>query len=87
MASTNKIMVSVRVNGSLAEQIGTTRLRLHLGAPATVQDVLGEMERVYPNSAELITIAIPFVAGRHLSEEDPVSAGQEIALLIPVAGG
>ena len=56
-------------------------------APATVQDVLNSLGEQYPNSAETLNIAIPFVAGRHLDKSAPIAQGQEIALLMPAAGG
>lgn len=81
------MLVSIRINGTLAQKLGTSRLNLQVETPATVQNVLVMLGEQYPNSAEIINIAIPFVAGRHLDKNATLKQGQQIALLMPAAGG
>ena len=81
------MVLSIRINGSLAKEIGTTRLRVSVTEPATVEDVVQTLITQYPASAETLQIAIPFVAGRHLDKTTTLKQGQQIALLMPAAGG
>jgi len=78
---------SVRVNGKLAEQLGTSRLSIEVSEPATIQDIIDEIKSRYPDSISTILEAIPFSAGTHKSVEEIVKPGQEITLLMPAAGG
>lgn len=86
------MMVMVRTNGALAEKIGTTRLRLFIEladetAAPTIADVITQLNDTYPHAAIAIKQAIPFVSGRHLDPTTTLKQGQEIALLMPAAGG
>lgn len=77
----------VRLAGSLAERAGAPRVAVELPEPATVAEIIGELQRLHPQLAVVVASAIAVVAGRHASPDDVVSASQEIALLLPVAGG
>ena len=81
------MIVQVRLNGILAQEIGTSNLHVQVADVATVADVLAQLNEQYPNSAKKITQTIPFVAGRHLSADAPISTGQKLSLLMPAAGG
>ena len=82
------MIVMIRTNGALAEKIGTTRLRLSVETAApTVADVITQLNDTYPHAATAIKQAIPFVSGRHLAPTTAIKQGQEIALLMPAAGG
>ena len=83
----NFMLVSVRINGSLAQEIGSTRLRLDIPAPSTIEDLMIALGEQYPNSAESLTLAIPFVGGHHREKSASIQHGQEVALLMPAAGG
>ncbi len=78
--------VSVRVSGGLAEELGAPRLSIALPDDATVADLLAHLRASYPQ-AERLSLALPIVAGQYASTERPLSADQEVALLLPVAGG
>ncbi len=77
----------VRVNGKLAEEIGTSRLSVEVEIPATIQDILEEISTRFPDSSVTILEAIPFASGSHRGSAEEVSAGQEVTLLMPAAGG
>jgi len=83
----NNSAYAVRVNGKLAEQLGTSRLSIEVSDPATIQDIIDEIKSRYPDSISTILEAIPFSAGTHKSAEEKVKPGQEITLLMPAAGG
>jgi molybdopterin converting factor small subunit len=79
--------VNVRFSGILAHRIGSPRLLVTLPAPATVQDLLGYLHTTYPQlSAELARVVI-VAGGVHQSATALLEDGQEVALLMPVAGG
>ena len=79
--------INVRLNGALAQKIGTARLRIEVANSATVNDLLVQLRQRYPYSEQILNSAVPFASGQHLSPASPLSDGQEIALLVPVAGG
>ena len=88
MAPVDSVAFQVRVNGKLAEEIGSSRLsvRLHDG-PILIGDILDAMKKEYPDSSVTIQEAIPFVSGNHRGIGDEVVPGQEVTLLMPAAGG
>ena len=81
------MLVHVRINGALAQEIGTTRLQASLEDGMTVSDLLAWLCQQYPQSATKLNQAVPIVAGQHLPQTTVLVAGQEVALLLPVAGG
>ena len=87
MPPPQKVSFSVRVNGKLADEIGASRLKIEVTEPATVQDILDEMESRFPGSSGTICEAIPFVSGSHRGADEEIRTGQEITLLMPAAGG
>lgn len=81
------MQVTVRANGSLAKAFGVARVFVTLPDGATVGDLFAQLQKQYPNSAESLKIAIPIIKGHHHTHDTVLHAGQEVALLIPVAGG
>lgn len=79
--------IHVRFSVGLAQLVGNPRLAVTLGEEATVADLLDHLRAQHPALAERLDIAIPMISGRHASQSDPLRAGQEVALLLPVAGG
>ncbi|MEZ4657710.1 MAG: MoaD/ThiS family protein [Caldilineaceae bacterium] len=77
--------LNVRLNGTLAQQMGRSRLRVTLADGATVDDLLAHLQRQSP--LKILESAVPFVAGQHVERATPLQNGQEVALLIPIAGG
>lgn len=81
------MVLTIRINGSLAQEIGTTRLHVDITSSTTVEDVIQELKSKHPNSAETLQVVIPFVGGRHLDKTTTLKQGQQLALLMPAAGG
>ncbi|MCB9419762.1 MAG: MoaD/ThiS family protein [Ardenticatenaceae bacterium] len=79
--------VSVRLSGDLAQQVGTARLQVTLAENAIVADLAAYLRQQYPAAEAWIDIAVPIIAGQHVSPTAKLAAGQEVALLLPVAGG
>ena len=88
MAPADGVAFQVRVNGKLAEEIGSSRLSVQLQkSPIFIGDILDAMKKEYPDSSVTIQEAIPFVSGNHRGIGDEVVPGQEVTLLMPAAGG
>lgn len=79
--------IQLRLAPGLARQVGLARVSLALVDGATVADALRALEAEHPQAAALLAAAIPVIAGQLVSRSTALSAGQELALLLPVAGG
>lgn len=79
--------VSVRLSAALAQTIDTPRLQIEIDEGATVEDVVYALNHRYPALAPRLKHAVPIVGGNHASPSDVLGAGQEVAFLMPVAGG
>lgn len=76
-------MVAVRLNGALAERLGARR-RIGLPAGATVDDLVAAL------LAEAGLAPVPLavaVGGAIAPGARPLAPGDEIAVLVPAAGG
>ena len=80
------MFINVRVNGVLVQEIGTSRLRVQVKGVASVTDLLDELRQQYPESAQKLSRAIPIVDGQQVPPTADLDE-QEVALLMPVAGG
>lgn len=79
--------VTVRLSADLANLLGRSRLTVSLNQGATVADLLDSLQKQYPTLQQGLNSAVPIIAGRHVSHTRQLSAGQEVALLRPIAGG
>ena len=79
--------VPVRLNGDLAQKVGRTQLQVAVDDEATVDDLARALVADYPVLAGRIDAAIPFIGGKHATRDEVLVSGQEVALLMPVAGG
>lgn len=79
--------ISVRVNGSLVEKLGASRLTLQLPQEATVGDLVNELGQRRPETSDLLARAVAVTEGKHIELSTVLSDGQEVALLMPIAGG
>lgn len=75
----------MRLGAGLVLGSGAARLSISLGDGATVADLVDNLRAQYP--VALLDTAIAVVGGEHVSNSAPLSDGQEIALLLPIAGG
>jgi molybdopterin synthase catalytic subunit len=74
--------VTVRLFASLRERMGATEVTLELPDGARVRDALGELAEV--------TAGVPVVMAvnrEYADAEQPLAAGDELALIPPVSGG
>lgn len=79
--------VQVRLGPGLATAAGRRRLRVALPPHATVETLLERVRDAEPAIAAGLEAALPVVGGTHASKEQELVDGDEVALLIPVAGG
>lgn len=79
--------VNIRLSGDLAKEVGKARLQVTLAENSSVADLLEFLRKEYPTATARIDIAVPIIAGQHVSPSAKLAAGQEVALLLPVAGG
>jgi MoaE-MoaD fusion protein len=81
--------MQVRVFGGLTEQLGSHHIEVDIphDGSATVADLRAAVASAYPHVAPLlqrVTVAVDLEVAR---ADDPITAGAEVALLPPVAGG
>lgn len=81
------MQISVRLNAVLAQIVGAPRVQVIVNDDATVGDVLQALATAYPSLGTRLARAVPVLGGSHASLTDPVTADQEVAFLMPVAGG
>lgn len=81
------MVVHVRVNGSLAEALGSSRHTIQVPQGATVSDLLDAFSAQHPGAADLISRAVAVAGGKHVAPATKLAENQEMALLMPIAGG
>jgi molybdopterin converting factor small subunit len=81
------VHVQVRLGSGLATAAGTRRLRVELPQDATVDTLLERIGASQPAIAPALDSALTLVRGTHASGGQPLADGDEVALLIAVAGG
>jgi molybdopterin synthase sulfur carrier subunit len=81
------VQVQVRLGSGLATAAGTRRLRVELPREATVDTLLARVGELEPGIGPALGSALPVVKGAHASRAQTLADGDEVALLIPVAGG
>jgi molybdopterin converting factor small subunit len=81
------VQIRVRLGAGLSRFAGSPLLALELPDGGSVADLYAAIEENYPELAPALPSALPVVGGAHVEREAPLNAGDEVALLIPVAGG
>lgn len=79
--------VQVRLGAGLATAAGSRRLTVALPDDASVDTLLAELGRLEPELAAGLDSALPVVRGTHADRDQRLSDGDDVAVLIPVAGG
>ena len=79
--------VRVRLFARYAELVGCEEMELELPLPATVDDVVRRLRALIPTAGALPERPLAAVNLRHARPDAPVRAGDEVALLPPLAGG
>jgi molybdopterin converting factor small subunit len=81
------MIVRIRLGSSLARLAPAPLLRLELPSDATVQDLYDRLARSAPELGPALASAVPVVDGQHAERDRMLFPNQEVALLVPVAGG
>ena len=77
----------MRLGAGLATAAGSRRLTVALPEGASVNTLLEELREREPGLAAGLDSALPVVRGTHADRDQALSDGDDVALLIPVAGG
>jgi molybdopterin converting factor subunit 1 len=78
--------VTVLLFASYADALGASSLRLELADGGRVSDVLAHV-RAMPGAGNLPPAPLVAVNERYAAPSQPLSAGDEVALIPPVSGG
>ncbi|HEX9704964.1 MAG TPA: MoaD/ThiS family protein [Gemmatimonadales bacterium] len=79
--------VRVRFFARYAELVGRDEVELTVSIPTTVGDVIRAVQAAHPGARELPDRPLVAVNLRHAKLDAAVRAGDEVALLPPLAGG
>jgi len=80
------VHVAVRNTGALREALGPRRA-VALADGATVADLLASLAAADDGVADALGRAVVSVAGTTVDRSRPLADGDEVALILPVAGG
>jgi molybdopterin converting factor small subunit len=86
LAAPSTVTVHVLLFARYAEVFGADAVTLELAAPATVADVIIRLRQA-PGGAELPPRPLCAVDLMQVPDTTPVAAGDEVAVLPPLAGG
>ena len=78
--------MTVRLSGTLAERLGS-RLSIDLGPGATVEDVVAEVGRLADFDPSALGGLAVVSDGSFVRRDRAVADGEELDVLVPVAGG
>jgi molybdopterin converting factor small subunit len=81
------VQIEVRLGPGLATAAGASRLHVALPQGATVQSLLERIGSLEPAIAAGLDSALPVVGGSHATRGQQLADGDQVALLMPVAGG
>ena len=81
------LTIRLRYLARYAELLGVESEELAFSAPVTVADVIAAVRAKHPAASQLPAKPLCAVNFRQALWGDPVAAGDEVALLPPVAGG
>ncbi len=79
--------VRVRLGAGLSRFADAPLLSLELAEGARVDDLLAALSSEQPALATALPSALPVLAGAHVERAQRLHPGDEVALLIPIAGG
>lgn len=81
------MQVNVRLSGELARIGGVPRLAIELVDGATVADARAALADRLPDLGDALGSALPIIRGTHVAADHRLGHGDELALLLPAAGG
>jgi molybdopterin converting factor small subunit len=79
--------VRVRLGAGLSRFADAPVLSVELADGANIDDLLAALGTEQPGLAPALHSALPVLAGTHVERDQRLQSGDEVALLIPVAGG
>lgn len=79
--------ITIRFGAGLSQATGSTRMQVMLAEGAMVADLLERLCDEFPQFTGPLSTAVAVIAGRVVDPSEPLSNGQEVALLTPVSGG
>jgi molybdopterin converting factor small subunit len=81
------VRIRVRLGAGLSRFADAPLLSVDLAEGASVDDLLAALGTQQPSLEPALPSVLPVVAGTHAERSQRLHAGDEVALLIPVAGG
>jgi molybdopterin synthase sulfur carrier subunit len=81
------VRIRVRLGAGLSRLADAPLLSIDLAEGASVDDLLATLGAQQPSLEPALPSVLPIVAGTHVERAQRLNAGDEVALLIPVAGG
>jgi len=81
------VRIRVRLGAGLNRFAEAPLLSIDLAEGSSVDDLLAALGAQQPSLEPALRSALPVVAGTHAEREQRLEPGDEVALLIPVAGG
>jgi molybdopterin converting factor small subunit len=81
------VRVRVRLGAGLSRFAEAPLLSIDLAEGASVDDLLVALGAEQPSLEPALPSVLPIVAGTHVERAQRLEPGDEVALLIPVAGG
>jgi len=79
------ININVRFGSGLVPANGLSRLPVTLAAGSTVGTLLDTLKEQFPESP--FNVAVVVIGGEHVALSTVLSNADEVALLLPIAGG
>jgi molybdopterin converting factor small subunit len=81
------VRIRVRLGAGLSRFADAPLLSIDLADDASVDDLLAALGTQQPSLEPALSSVLPVVSGTQVEREQRLRAGDEVALLIPVAGG
>jgi molybdopterin converting factor small subunit len=79
--------VRIRLGAGIARLASTPLMAVELPEGATIEALFERLGDDHPDLAPALPSALPVIGGRHAERSQALTHGDEVALLIPVAGG
>jgi molybdopterin converting factor small subunit len=81
------VKVRIRLGSGIARFAPAPLLSVELSDGATVDELYERLAASHPELAPALHSALPVIAGAHVERTRTLAHGDEVALLVPVAGG
>jgi molybdopterin converting factor small subunit len=81
------LQIRVRLGAGLSRFAGSPLLALEVPDGGSIEDLFAALGERHPELAPALPSALPVVGGTHVERDAALHPGEEVGLLIPVAGG